>query len=283
VASASSPELDVSNQLRRQKESGADLGSCPLLGVYGAVPPDPRTHHPASKNPTRDIGRREFRPATTSKGLPVVITAEECGGLIRRRSRSSTGRLKAAGAPIGEFVTTTGATVPSARFPTRLPCGHYPAIKQGGSRCDEDFAEGARLVPVERFPIYPRLPYGPREDFRPDQTRTESAVRTESGKSVSATPRQAVLAISRGERLFVFGRLAYTGYDVSQRSLTDGPRPDAGDRPGEGLSTLSQSGERGRCGRPGYAAVRRMLAYPVSRQVNSPNNDDAKLIEPEPA
>ena len=29
-----------------------------------------------------------------------------------------------------------------------------------------------------------------------------------------------MLAISRGERLFVFGRLAYTGYDVSQRSLT---------------------------------------------------------------
>jgi len=26
-----------------------------------------------------------------------------------------------------------------------------------------------------------------------------------------------------------------------------------------------------------------MIAYPVSRQVNSPNNDDAKLIEPEPA
>jgi putative SOS response-associated peptidase YedK len=27
----------------------------------------------------------------------------------------------------------------------------------------------------------------------------------------------------------------------------------------------------------------RMVAYPVSRRVNDPKNDDAKLIEPEPA
>jgi putative SOS response-associated peptidase YedK len=37
------------------------------------------------------------------------------------------------------------------------------------------------------------------------------------------------------------------------------------------------------CGHPADAPSEGMFAYPVNRRVNSPKNDGAKLIEPEPA
>ena len=51
----------------------------------------------------------------------------------------------------------------------------------------------------------------------------------------------------------------------------------------KGLPALVGPGERGRCDILTTPPSEGWIAYPVSRRVNSPKNDDAKLIESEPA
>jgi hypothetical protein len=66
------------------------------------------------------------------------------------------------------------------------------------------------------------------------------------------------------------------------QEISNGSRSHAADRPAEGLRPLVGSRERGSRRSSGSVSLRGNDCPPVSRRVNGPKNDDAKLIEAEP-